>query len=306
MKGTAALFGFLIACARRGERTALVTVTDVIGSASRAPGTHMAVSETGEWLGSLSGGCVEAAVVGEARRVIEAGKAELIRFGAGSRFIDIRLPCGGGLDLLIVPSPPIPVLIEAEAQLVHRSAVTLLLEQDGRIRLAGHSAEGSTGKVYAVRHDPDLRLCIIGHGSETVALARLARTYGAQVTVLTPDDALRLETMVYGAEAHLLVTPAASPAFAADPHTAVVVLFHDHDWEPMLLQQALASDAFYVGAMGSRGTHAARLTALERAGVSRAQRSRLRGPIGLIPATRDPDTLALSILSEIVANLGSG
>jgi xanthine dehydrogenase accessory factor len=96
MKGAAALFRFLIDRAGRGERTALVTITDVIGSASRAPGTHMAVSETGAWVGSLSGGCVEGAVVGEAKRVIEADHAELIRFGAGSPFIDIRLPVAAG------------------------------------------------------------------------------------------------------------------------------------------------------------------------------------------------------------------
>ena len=97
------LLRFLLDAAARGERTVLVTITDVIGSSPRAPGTHMAVTENGDHLGSISSGCVEAAVVAEALRSFDSRRAEVIRFGRGSRFIDIRLPCGGGMDLLFTP-----------------------------------------------------------------------------------------------------------------------------------------------------------------------------------------------------------
>lgn len=86
---------FLRDCAERGERAALVMLTDVTGSAARAPGEHMAVVESGRLLGSFSGGCVEAAVSAEAQEVLAERRARHVRYGDGSRNIDIRLPCGG-------------------------------------------------------------------------------------------------------------------------------------------------------------------------------------------------------------------
>jgi xanthine dehydrogenase accessory factor len=99
----------------------------------------------------------------------------------------------------------------------------------------------------------------------------------------------------------LLKTPAAHPALVLDRWSALVMLFHDHDWETALLEQGLAQEALYIGAMGSRRTHSSRLAALADAGVPSEQAARIRGPIGLIPAARDPETLALSVLAEIVA-----
>jgi xanthine dehydrogenase accessory factor len=303
MKGAGALFDFLINASERGERTALVTITDVTGSASRAPGTHMAVSETGAFQGSFSGGCVEAAVVGEAKRVIAGGKAELIRFGIGSRYLDIRLPCGGGLDFLVTPNPSIGMIGQARYLLQERFSVLLALGHDGSVSAAQAGTGCRSGwedDVFRVRHDPELRLVIVGHGAETQALATLARGYGAEVAVLSPDTAIVEAVAACGAAAWHLKTAARTPLLRTDKHTAVVMLFHDHDWEDELLAQALEQNAFFVGAMGSRATHARRLARLERQGVPASSLARLVGPIGLIPATRDPDTLALSALSQIV------
>jgi xanthine dehydrogenase accessory factor len=103
-----------------------------------------------------------------------------------------------------------------------------------------------------------------------------------------------------GGEAFLLKTPSPSPQLASDPRTAIVFLFHDHDWETELLAQALGQDALFVGAMGSRRTHEARLRALVDHGIPADRAACVVGPIGLIPATRDPETLALSVLAQIV------
>ncbi|KQX17866.1 MULTISPECIES: XdhC family protein [unclassified Sphingomonas] len=303
MKNAQSIFRFLIEAEGRGERTALVTITGVIGRSSRAPGTHMAVSETGAFHGWLSGGCVEAAVVGEAIRIVGAGKAELLRFGEGSPFIDIRLPCGGGLDLLIVPRPAPAVVRAAEQRLRMRAQATLAIGLDGGMALDPHDRETSGWQedIFFAAHRPDLRVFVVGHGAEVGALARIAAAYGADVQVLTPERDIVDSMAAQGIAAHWLKTPAASPHLAADRDSAIVLLFHDHDWEAELLLQAIGQDAFFVGAMGSRATHAARLDALRARGVEEAVLRRIRGPVGLIPATRDPDTLALSVLGQVVA-----
>lgn len=302
MKGALDILRSLLAAAGRGERTALVTVTGVIGSSSRAPGTQLAVSETGAYWGSISGGCVEAAVVGLAQGVIAKGTCETVRLGAGSPYIDIRLPCGGGIDLLVIADPSTDVLSRASVQLEQRQSVGLALHPDGRIGITHVTADAvtgwSAGRFY-VRHDPELRLMIIGHGSETEALARLAVAYGAAVDVLTPDPAIAEASLRHGARVWPLLSRTRSAHLTGDRHTAIV-MFHDHDWEAQLLVQALGVGAFYVGAMGSRQTHERRSATLTASGVSSELSRRIVGPIGLLPSARDPDTLALSILSQIV------
>jgi xanthine/CO dehydrogenase XdhC/CoxF family maturation factor len=201
MKGAVAIFRFLVDAARRGERTALVTLAAVEGSSSRAVGTQMAVTESGTFAGSLSGGCVEAAVVGDARRIIESGRAEIVRFGAGSRYIDIRLPCGGGIDLLFTPDPPLSVLDEALDTLMARQPVELALGLEGAVAIDGLDETGWPSGRFHVRHDPDLRLVIVGHGAETDSLARLARAHGADTRVLSPDRELVENLIKAGFEA---------------------------------------------------------------------------------------------------------
>ncbi|MFW2851172.1 XdhC family protein [Sphingomonas sp. TX0543] len=303
MRRAREIFTFLTEAAKRGERTALVTITDVIGGSSRAPGMHMAVSETGSSRGSLSGGCVEAAVVGEAVRVIAQGRAEKIRFGAGSRFLDIRLPCGGGIDVVVTPDPPEDVILRANQALTDRTAAALELDVDGKLILGDPSAArtGWRAGTFTSLHQPDLRLFVIGHGAETVAMAGLAASYGAELMVLTPDGSIAERIRSSGQRVAVLNTPSKTSQLTGDEYSAVVMLFHDHDWEPELLRQALAQPHFYVGAMGSRGTHAIRLERLRELGVRECALERLTGPIGFIPAVRDPDTLALSVLGQIVA-----
>ncbi|WP_051273151.1 XdhC family protein [Sphingomonas phyllosphaerae] len=303
MKNALSIFRFLLEAEKRGERTALVTLTDVTGGSSRSPGAHIAVSETGQFVGSFSGGCIEAAVVGEARRVIESGTAELIRFGAGSQFIDIRLPCGGGVDLLFTPCMSAEAIRQAYRSLVGRSPVSVLLGRDGTIAVS-RGAERLTRwaeDIFVARHEPDLRILIAGHGAEVPALAMLSSAYGAEVIALSPDHAIVEALTASGLQATALKTPDHIETLLTDAFTAVILLFHDHDWEPVLLEQALRSAAFFVGAMGSRGTHRERIAMLRRRGLAEEEIARLTGPIGLIPASRDPDTLALSVLSQVVA-----
>ncbi len=301
MKGAAGIFRFLIGASGRSERSTLVTLVGVEGSSSRATGTHMAVCENGAYLGSLSGGCIEAAVVAEAGRILSSGQAELVRFGAGSRYIDIRLPCGGGIDLLFTPVPPAALMQAAVTRLESRSAVTLALGLNGEMSIAEDGPTQWRGDQFLARHDPDLRLVIVGHGRETEALVSLSQAFGAIVHVLSPDGDLVDRVRHSGAAADLLRTSSRTDHMKGDDRTAIVFLFHDHDWETELLAQAVELDAFFIGAMGSPATHRARREALLAAGAAPSSIERIVGPIGLIPASRDAETLALSALSQIVA-----
>lgn len=314
MASPQAVLEFLNTASTHGERTALVVLTGIEGGAARGIGTLMGVTASGEWLGSLSGGCTEAALVGEAQRVIASGRCEMLRIGAGSPLIDIRLPCGSGMDLLIVPDAGKNHAV-AKALQHHRARqpATLTFARDGTIG-AIESAEteaaftGWTGEDFHLRINPQLRLVIAGHGEEVTALAILARAWGADTLVLTPDERLAQE---WGGETVLLKSPAANPALGLDRWSAMVMLFHDHDWETDLLAQALVAQSpgeqpFYIGAMGSPATHQRRLQSLAEAGIPPLATARIHGPIGLIPAARDPQTLALSVLAEVVASYNAG
>jgi xanthine dehydrogenase accessory factor len=103
-----------------------------------------------------------------------------------------------------------------------------------------------------------------------------------------------------GEDARVLVMTTNLPALGADRWTAAVLLFHDHDWEGPILSQLLETDAFYIGAMGSRAAHQARCDDLRSRGIADEQIARIQGPIGLIPSMRDPETLAVSVLAELI------
>ena len=255
--------------AREGVAGVLITLVAIEGTSSRAIGTQMAVLADGRNVGSFSGGCVERAIITEALDVLAKGQPRTVRYGVGSPYIDVRLPCGGGIDLLFSPQPDPAMVADALARLDRR--------EPARLPLGNHVQH------YA----PQLRLIALGHGEDLLALVRLARAYGVDVVAYAPaQDATPDEGLL--------------PAVVSDPWTAIVFVFHDRDWEEHLLPKALNLPAFYHGAVGSRRTHHTRVERLRAKGVPESQIDGLRGSIGLIPATRHPATLALSILSELV------
>lgn len=285
MQETLRVFRFLQSEALAGRPAALVTVMAVEGASVRNPSAHMAVSENGAYIGSLSGGCIEAAVVAEAQKALAARHPATVRFGRGSPFLDIRLPCGGSVDLLISP----PELTPSARKLVETLEARERLEFD---------LPTPSGEPVRLLHAPPLRLVILGHGGTVEALAALSSAIGCEAIAFSPDPQIVRRLAPH---AHLLKSAGNPPALPIDRWTAVACLFHDHDWEAALLSQALGSDSLYVGAMGSRLTHARRCEALHALGVDTAAIKRIRAPIGIIPSSRDPETLALSVLTEIVA-----
>lgn len=303
MKQARSILQFLRDCAGRGERTVLVTLTDVTGSATRAPGEHMAVAQGGAVMGSFSGGCVEAAVIAEAQEVLTSGQPRHVRYGAGSPYIDIWLPCGGGIDLLFLPDPNCSQIDLALDILERRRPLELRLSRSGTFA-AFEAAEtvrtGWVGHDFVALHDPQLRLVVLGHGAEPCAVLQMAEAYGAETLLFSPQASLVDDARAQGTPAHLLRIVGRADSFAVDPWSAVVTLFHDHDWETDLLLQALEQQPLFIGAMGSRRTHAERRNRLLEAGADPLAIDRVIGPVGLIAATRDPQTLAVSILAQVV------
>lgn len=293
---------FLAARQAEGVPCALVTLVGIEGGSSRSVGSQMAVAADGRRIGSFSGGCVEDAVATEALEALDDGWGRVVRYGAGSPYIDIRLPCGGGIDLLFTPRPDPAVVSVALATLDQRDAVALTLDCDGVTLAPSAEPVAWDGRALTHAYQPPLRIHAFGQGEDLSAFARLGSAFGAEIHALTPDA----DTQALLAAEGIAVTPLLSrntlPPFTSDSWSAIVFLFHGRDWEEFLMPQALALPAFYHGAIGSRRTHAARLDALVAAGVRTEAILALRGHIGLIPATRDPATLALSILGEIVAD----
>ena len=248
---------------------ALCTIVGIDGSFSRRLGAQLAVRADGSTVGSLSDGCLERQLARDLRSLTNP---EVRRYGAGSDTIDFRLPCGGGLDILLDPAPDRGVCRRAAGALANRLPARLGLPEPSP----------RPWRTY----QPSLALRIFGEGPEIRALSGLARHTGIAVEAVA-TDALSLGR-----------TSGLPPA---DAWTAVVLLFHDHEWELALLEEALAGEAFYIGAQGGENARIARTTGLLARGVPEEAIARIRSPIGLVPSCKSPDTLALSALAEIAA-----
>lgn len=282
-----AIFTFLRDQARSGQRTVLVTLAESDGPSMRRPGSHMAVSENGAWVGSLSSGCIETAIVAEAQHVIAAQGPRVVRYGRGSPYIDIRLPCGGGVDLHFLPLPDAALAEHALAEISARRPFELALP----------AAEGAG---HIVHHQPNPLLVILGDGVVVATMAGLAQAAGVEVAIASHDEGAIAAAQSASVPAHHLQRLDQDLAIASDKWTAFLFLFHDHDWERHLLPQALQRQRFYCGAMGSRRVHEARVAMLREAGTGEDDIASISAPVGLIASTRDPHTLAVSALAEIL------
>lgn len=285
-----------------GAEAVLAIIAGVEGPSYRPVGTVMAVLGPEARVGSLSSGCVEADITLHALEARAAGVPRLIRYGRGSPIIDIQLPCGGGLEILLLPRPDRAALEAVVARLAERRAATLEIDmQTGAMGVLEHGATEREGQILRVRFAPAIRFLVFGKGPEASTFAALVEAAGYPNLLLSPDP----ETLAHGAAAGCATRPLAGRAFPADldsdGRTAVTLFFHDHDWEPPILAGALETPAFYIGAQGSVKARDARLLALEAMGVDAEGRARLRGPVGLIPSARDPNTLAVSVLAEVLA-----
>lgn len=276
----------------------LAVITDVTGPSYRPLGEIMAFC--GEVsVGSLSSGCIETDLARHARRALDEGR-QVVRYGEGSIWFDLQLPCGGGLEITLLPRPDQALLARIAVARAERLRVGLLIAPDGTLQRCDPGPTGPCDQGFRILLVPPPRFVIFGQGPEAHVFAALVHAAGFPHLLLSPDaETLRLAE-AGGVFTRPLHWPALPADLAIDDRTAVVLFFHDHDWEPPILTRALDSPAFYIGAQGSQRARDTRLSRLRATGLNKGL-DRLRGPIGLIASTRDPRTLAVSVLAEVLA-----
>jgi xanthine dehydrogenase accessory factor len=325
-----------------GRKVALATVARTWGSSSRPAGSKLAVDDAAEFVGSVSGGCIEGAVIQEALEVMEGGGSRVLSFGVSDETAwEVGLACGGKIEVLVEAVVPDPggagvtrgVLEDLLAARRGRRQVVLATPLAGgvhRLLAVGAAGDGAAspedaalataaievarrdqaevvetagGAVLLEPHLPPLRLVIVGAVHVAQPLAEMAGLAGFAVTIVDPRRAFATPARFPGQTLVVGWPDAAVTELAPEPRTAVVTLTHDPKLDDPALVAALASPAFYVGCLGSTKTHAARRTRLGERGVPAAALDRLHGPIGLRIGARTPAEIAVSILAEIVAAL---
>ncbi|MEO1222199.1 MAG: XdhC family protein, partial [Pseudomonadota bacterium] len=277
----------------------LAVISGVEGPSYRPVGAMMAVLSDGRIVGSLSSGCIEADIALQAAEASRAGQPRQLRYGAGSPFVDIVLPCGGGLDILLIPAPEKAVLHKAVA--AHAARQTLTIWIDGAAGTVSIDPAPPGAHALAVPIDPELRFLVFGKGPEASAFSALVQSVGYPNLLVTPDEETKARAAAHGCETRMIGRPRFPEDLRVDTRTAIVLFFHDHDWEPPILDGALATGAFYIGAQGSWRARETRLAALRALGHSDEALSQLFGPVGVIPSVRDSRTLAVSVLAEILS-----
>lgn len=291
----------LTAAAAAGGPVVLAVITGIEGPAYRRVGSMMAFFGDGGHAGALSSGCIEADLALHARAAQADGTMRQVRYGTGSPFMDIRLPCGGGLDITLLPDPPPEVLARITALRAARQGFGILFSRDGALELTAPQPTGWTDAGFHLRVEPDLRFIVLGKGPEAAFFSGLVKASGYDHLLLSPEDQTLEIAEALGCQTRHITAPDLPPDLGVDTRTAIALFFHDHEWEPPILRDALATPAFYIGAQGSRKVSDARQHTLELMGIPPAARQRIRGSIGLIPSVRDPKVLAVSVLAEILA-----
>lgn len=286
----------------RPARMALATVTATWGSAPRPRGSHMLVQEDGRFEGSVSGGCVEGEVLHAAAATIADGQTRRLEFGvADDSAWAVGLPCGGQIELLVQPVDTggfAPDLLDRIAEARHQGRrIALTTDFDtGRTRIGDEPGEGRFVNHYA----PPRRLLIVGAVQIAQALAAIARAMDVAPTVIDPRGRFLTEERFPGVELDDRWPDAAIAVRNPDAATAIVTLSHDPKIDDPALIAALASQAFYVAALGSRRSHAKRLERLAAAGIDPDALARIDAPAGLAIGAQGPAEIALSIAAGMI------
>ena len=320
---------------RAGQPFALATVVQTWGSAPRAAGSRMVVGADGRIEGSVSGGCVEAAVVEAAREVLRTATPKLLHFGVADEAAwAVGLACGGTIEVFV--EKPDPSFLDRARELVKADqAAVLATVVEGPLAgrwMAARSdgpAEGTLGKLSepvraaalgALREGKSLRtrvgeapvfldvlrptptLVAVGGVHIAIALTRIAQALGYRTIVVDPRPAFGNEARFPHADRVASEWPdEALGRIGLTRETAVAVLTHDPKLDDPALRAALVSPAFYVGALGSKATQAKRRQRLLEAGLSETQVGRLHAPIGLDLGGRSPEEIAVSVMAQVVA-----
>ncbi|HRC87202.1 MAG TPA: XdhC/CoxI family protein, partial [Thermoanaerobaculia bacterium] len=310
------------------------------------PGAKLAVSSAGRMAGSVSGGCVEGAVVEAAKEVLASGQPRLLSFGVADETAwSVGLSCGGEIEIWVEPvaaDDASATLFKATARALRarqlaarltllsgpKAGASMLIGAQGGgtgslgsaelDRLARAAAEpsleaqrparlplpaaGEGGELFVDVYPPPRKLVVVGAVHIALPLVSLARTLGFETVVIDPRGPFATRERFAQVDRLICAWPQeALEEVPLDEGTALVVLSHDPKLDLPALERGLASRARYLGALGSKKTHAKRLAALAELGYSADQIARIHAPIGLDLGGRSPEEIALAILAEMVA-----
>ena len=305
---------------------ALATVTGTWGSAPRQVGSQLAVSSDSKIAGSVSGGCVEGAVVAEALDALVDGMPRIIDFGVSDDdAFSVGLACGGQIEILVEPAgigkglseELLVQLVEARS---NKRAVALMTnvrtwerrmaDGTGGTEIDNAANEmmrldrsGFAGDWFICVHNPPLRMIIVGGVHIAQPLVQMAQIAGYECVIVDPREAFASEARFPDMRISHDWPDEAIDSESPDARTAIVTLTHDPKIDDPAIRAALNSDAFYLGCLGSRRTHAKRIDRLAEAGISEADLVRIHAPVGLDIGARSPAEVAVAVMAEVTASL---
>jgi xanthine dehydrogenase accessory factor len=321
-----------------GHAVALATVVRTWGSSPRPAGSKLAVNARGEFVGSVSGGCIEGAVMHEARSIMAGAGPKLLEYGVSNEDAwEVGLACGGRVQVYVEAVPGEGGTLEPLLRARRDQRPTVLVTQlasgaqtlasldelagppegdlgawfaeGARRALATDESlviEGPEGEALIEPFNPPLRLIIVGAVHVAQPLSKMASEAGFAVVVVDPRKAFASEERFPGVACLRAWPGEALTSLSLDGRSAVVTLTHDPKLDDPALEAALRSPAFYVGCLGSQKTHRARLERLGARGFDGASLARLHGPVGLRIGAKTPAEIAISVLAQVIERLRTG
>ena len=293
-----------------GQRVVVATVIETIRSAPRQPGAKMIVRENGTFVGSVSGGCVEADVVERAKHVFAGEDARRVHYGVtDGEAWEVGLSCGGEIDVWVEEADPalwsdVRALLEADGYgMLYTDTNT------GEKRLEADILE-STGLredgVFAEVIEGPIRVVIFGAAEAAEHLCAYGKQLGWRTTVVDARPALATPERVPSADRVIKAWPDEVAAELIDERTVVVTLSHEERLDIPAVAEGLRRNARYVGAIGAKRTQERRRAALAEQGFTETDLARIHGPAGLDLGGRSPAQIALAIAAEIVSVTSGG
>lgn len=293
----------------QGKKAALATVVSTWGSAPRGVGSQLAISENGDFEGSVSGGCVEGAVIVEALDSMSDGQCKLLEYGvADEDAFAVGLACGGDIKILVEP-------IDIGSGLKSKDLDEVVLAYSNRQNI-GYSINlndfqrypltqsylrtGIKDDVFSLSYSPSARLVIIGAVHITKTLSSIAKMAGYDVYLVDPRESFASSARFPDDSFLDGWSDEALSNLGIDANTAIVTLSHDPKIDTPALDVALKSQAFYIGSLGSKKTHSKRVLELKGLGFEDHEINRIHSPIGLNIRSKTPAEIAISIMAEII------
>lgn len=319
---SAGLAGVALDWYRAGKRVVIATVVDTWGSAPRPIGSQLVIDGAGHMEGSVSGGCVEGAVIVEAIEALEDGMPRLLEYGVSDdEAFAVGLACGGKIQVLVEPvggAMPIEALAAIVEARLKRRAVAYAVDLKGAERKvtdnthfvdrfrSGESGIEKDGRTFVIIHNPPLRMVVVGGVHIAQYLLPMARNCGFDVTLVDPRPAFASTSRFPDTVISEDWPDEAIKALEADARTAVVTLTHDPKLDDPAIHVTLRTDVFYLGCLGSTRTHAKRVDRLLKAGFDADDIARIHAPVGLDIGGRSPAEIAVSIMAQVTERLHKG